>query len=56
MTTFRFAHEPTRDIAEEWPQHDFLLQRTGHDHVDLVVVDGLQNPRSRIFAALIMNT
>ena len=45
--TIRVAHETTRNVAKEWPQNYFFLQRAGYDEVDLVLGRGAKNCGSR---------
>src|ERR1700730_6119577 len=51
--TLRCPDQTSRDVAEEWMEYDFFFKRTGDDHVDLLVGEGLQNSAGRI-ASLVM--
>src|SRR4030095_10125244 len=49
-----FSHKAARDIAKKWMEHDFLFERAGNNHVDLVAVDHAENSLGWI-AVFVMN-
>ena len=50
----RFSYKAARDITQKRMQHDLLLQRAGHKHVDLLPSERAQNSFGRI-SFFIMN-
>src|SRR4029453_10828 len=49
-----FSDKAARDIAKKWVQHDFLFERAGNNHVDLVAVEHAENGLGWI-AVFVMN-